>query len=235
MTEEQNKLGLNQLTGNQLKLIALIAMTCDHVGKELLPEYDILQVVGRLAFPIFAYMIAEGCRYTKDRQKHLLHIAGLAALCQLVYLMAEKSLFQCILVTFTLSICVIYVIDFAKKKQTAASRLGAAAVCIGIYFVSDILPVILQGTDFEIDYGIWGILLPIGVYFAPKRWRLPVTAAILVPLCLSVGGLQWYSLAAVVLLALYSGKRGKAKIKNLFFIYYPAHLAVIYLLSNWVF
>ena len=47
------------LSGNQLKIIALIAMTCDHVGKELVPGINVLQIVGRLAFPIFAYMIAE--------------------------------------------------------------------------------------------------------------------------------------------------------------------------------
>ena len=57
------------LNGNQLKIIALIAMTLDHIGKMLLPGFTILQIIGRLAFPIFAYMIAEGCRYTKNRKK----------------------------------------------------------------------------------------------------------------------------------------------------------------------
>ena len=231
MTEEKNGLSLNRLTGNQLKVIALIAMTCDHVGKEFFPEMDILQIIGRLAFPIFAYMIAEGCRYTRNRSRHLLSIAGLAVLCQIVYLVAERSLFQCILVTFSLSISVIYAVDYSKKKQTVASKVWALTVCAIVYFVADILPIFLQQTDFEIDYGIWGVLLPVAVYFAPTKWKVPVTAAVLVPLCLAVGGIQWYSLAAVVLLAFYSGKRGKAQIKNLFFIYYPMHLVVIYLLS----
>ena len=56
------------LTGNQLKLIALFAMTCDHVGLQLLPNVLILRILGRLALPIFAYMIAEGCRYTRNRK-----------------------------------------------------------------------------------------------------------------------------------------------------------------------
>lgn len=55
------------LTGNQLKLLALFAMTCDHVGLQLLPQFIILRIIGRLAAPLFAYMIAEGCRYTHDR------------------------------------------------------------------------------------------------------------------------------------------------------------------------
>lgn len=119
-------------SGNQLKVIALIAMTCDHVGKELFPQYELLQIIGRLAFPIFAYMIAEGCRYTKNRRKHLLSVAGLALICQLVYFVAQGSLYQGILVTFSLSICMIYVIDHAKSKRTASGWLAAGAVCLAI-------------------------------------------------------------------------------------------------------
>lgn len=46
------------LTGNQLKIIALITMTLDHVGVQLFPECQMLRIIGRIAFPIFAYMIA---------------------------------------------------------------------------------------------------------------------------------------------------------------------------------
>lgn len=53
------------LTGNQLKIIALILMTIDHVGAYLLPQYTVLRLVGRLSMPIFAWAIAEGCYYTK--------------------------------------------------------------------------------------------------------------------------------------------------------------------------
>ena len=64
------------LTGNQLKLLALIAMTCDHVGLQLLPQFIILRIIGRLAAPLFAYMIAEGCRYTHDRGRYLGRLLG---------------------------------------------------------------------------------------------------------------------------------------------------------------
>lgn len=240
MTEEQS-LHMKILSGNQLKVIAMIAMTCDHVGKQILPQYEFLQIIGRLAFPIFAYMIAEGCRYTRDRKIHLLKIAALAFMCQVVYFVAERSLYQCILVTFTLSICMIYAIDHAgevQKSQETSGRekyfacFGAVLVCGAVYFVSVLLPVLLERTtDFQIDYGIWGILLPVFVYFAPQRLKVPMTGAVLVPLCLQLGGIQWYCLAAVVLLALYSGRRGRMKMKNLFFAYYPLHLAVIFLIS----
>lgn len=45
------------MNSNQLKIVALLAMTCDHIGKQLLPQITILQIIGRLAFPIFALIM----------------------------------------------------------------------------------------------------------------------------------------------------------------------------------
>lgn len=53
------------LNSNQLKLLALLTMTVDHIGVHLFPQYPILRIIGRLAFPIYAYCIAEGCVHTK--------------------------------------------------------------------------------------------------------------------------------------------------------------------------
>lgn len=220
------------LTGNQLKLIAMITMTCDHVGLQLLPQLGILRIIGRLSFPIYAYMIAEGCRYTRNRKKHLLSITVLAVLCQIVFFVAEGSLFQSILVTFSLSIGLIYLIDRAKAKRTAGGWIAAILFALLVFFASVVLKQIMPGSlNYGIDYGIWGILLPVAIYYAADDYKLPVMMVALLPLCLSLGGNQWYCYLAVLLLACYSGKRGKANIKNLFYIYYPAHLVVIYLIS----
>ena len=80
-----NRISFSGLTGNQLKLIALITMTLDHVGMLLLPRVRILRAIGRIAFPIFAYMIAEGCQHTRNRKKYLLSMASFATVCQVVY------------------------------------------------------------------------------------------------------------------------------------------------------
>ena len=72
------------LTGNQLKIIAMITMTVDHVGMQLFPRLLWLRMIGRLAMPVYAYMIAEGCRHTRDRKKYLLRLLGMGALCQIV-------------------------------------------------------------------------------------------------------------------------------------------------------
>ena len=98
MIQTQTRPGLS---GNQLKLIALAAMTCDHIAVAFFPRLTILRIIGRLAFPIFAYMIAEGCQFTKNRKKYLLSMAALALVCQVVYFVAMRSLYQCVLVTFT--------------------------------------------------------------------------------------------------------------------------------------
>ena len=221
------------LTGNQLKILALVAMTCDHVGKYLLPYERWLQIFGRIAYPIFAYMIAEGCTYTKDRKRYVGLLALSAAVCQAVYLFVMHSLYQCIMVTFTLSVLQIYVLDYAKKQQSAKGFLLAALSVCGVYAITEVMPTVVPG--FYIDYSFWGVMLPAVVYCTyGKARKLIVTSIVLILLALDSNSMQWLSLAAVPLLVLYNGERGKRKLKYLFYIYYPVHLAAIYLVSAWI-
>lgn len=214
-----------KLTSNQLKLLAMATMTIDHIGVQLFPGVLWLRIVGRLAFPIYAYMIAEGCAHTRDRRKYLLQMAGLALLCQLVYFFAMGSLFQCILVTFTLSILLIYAYDTGSRPLIFLALLGVA-------FVTVALPRLLPGTDFAVDYGFFGVLVPVAAYIGKtSREKLLFTACALAALAWSVGGIQWCSLAALLPLALYSGQHGKWRMKWLFYLYYPLHLAVLYGIS----
>lgn len=220
------------LTSNQLKIVALITMTCDHVGKELFPQYIILQIIGRLTFPIFAYAIAEGCRYTKNKKMYFAKIALLAFACQMVYFIAIKSLYQSVLITFSLSILLIYAVDYALKQKTIGAWLLAGSGLVLIYFITEFLPQMMYRTDFAIDYGIWGVLLPLFVYLGhTKILKLLLASIGLLLLGFAMGGIQWYSLGAILLLALYNGKRGKNNMKNLFYVYYPLHMVVIYAVS----
>lgn len=220
------------LTNNQLKIIAMLAMLTDHVGMILLPQVRVLRIIGRLAFPIFAFMIAEGCVYTRNRRNYVLKIGALALLCQIVYLIAEQSLYQCVLVTFTLSVLLIFSIDhFRRKRSVAAGLLMMAAAC-AVVFLTLILPQLLNDTDYGVDYGIWGVLLPVAVYYIPGKWGRAMASAVLLSLIgLATGGRQWYGLLAVPILLLYNGRRGKWKMKYLFYLFYPAHLGILYLIS----
>lgn len=218
-----------RLTGNQLKLIAMIAMTADHVGLQLLPQWGFLRILGRLAMPLYAYMIAEGCRYTRNRRRYFLSIALMGLGCQAVYFVFMGSLYQCILVTFSLSLALIFLLDWAKgPMQYPAAILGVATV----WFLTTILPTLLPGTDFRIDYDFWGVMLPVLIYLGKDRKKALLMSAIGVTMLgVHFGGNQWFGLLTIPLLSLYDGTRGKANIKRLFYLYYPAHLAVIYLIS----
>ena len=57
------------LSGTAIKIIALLSMTIDHVGVIFYPDVMLFRIFGRIAMPIFAYMIAEGCVYTKHKAK----------------------------------------------------------------------------------------------------------------------------------------------------------------------
>ncbi len=221
------------LTGNQLKIIALIAMTCDHVGLQLLPQVTILRIIGRIAFPIFAWFIAEGCRYTRDRKRYLLTMAGFATLCQTVYFFATGSLYLSVLVSFSIAICLIYLMDRCTCIGCGDVNFWAAAAAFqGVLLFCWFLPTFAPGTDLALDYGFCGILLPCLAYLLQnKRNRLILFGFGLILLSATYGGIQWFCLLSLPLLALYNGQRGKRKMKNLFYIYYPAHLVVIYLLS----
>lgn len=220
------------LSGNQLKLFALITMTIDHVGMYLFPQLLILRIIGRLSMPIYAFMIAEGCRYTRNRRQYLLSMLSLGILCQIVYWFAMGSLYQCILITFSLSIGLIYLLDYTQKKNTSGAWFLSSVSVAALFFLCVVLPELLPQTDFEISYGLFGVLLPVFPYFAKnKKQSVPFFAIGLLLMNLTLGGIQWYSLGALPLLMLYNGTRGKRKMKYLFYIYYPAHLVAIYFLE----
>lgn len=221
------------LTNNQLKIIAMVSMLFDHVGKELLPQYPILQIIGRLAFPIFAYMIAEGCFYTKNKIKYFLTIFILGTGCQIVYTVAEHSFYQNVLITFSLSIALIFSLENFRIKKEKLSGIILFFTVLIVSILTIVLPLLLEEYGFQIDYGIYGVLLPVAVFNGKdKERKLVYTTGVLALLAHSFGGgIQWFSLLSVPILALYNQKRGKYNIKPLFYIFYPAHLVVIYLIS----
>ena len=220
------------LTGNQLKLIALLSMTIDHIGYILYPEREWMRILGRLAFPIFAYMIAEGARYTRSRKKYFLLMFGFGAAFQVFSFFAMDSLFQSSLITFSFSILLIYALDLAMTRKSIDAWMLFALVFIAVFFLVYILPFLLPETDYAIDYGIWGVLFPVFVYLGGKNKWAKLALCVIPLVFLSVSYIhQEYALFSLVPLALYNGKRGKWKMKYLFYIYYPAHLAVIHLVG----
>ncbi len=218
------------LNNNHLKIIAAAAMVCDHVGVALFPELLILRIIGRISLPIFAYMIAEGCTHTRSKLRYFLTIAVPALLCQCVYFVTMGSLYQNILVGFSLSVLTVICIDEFLKRKSVLWGLVVILEVAAVLFLSIALPYITGG-KFRIDYGLFGISLPVIVYLCRgKRLKLCATAVCLVIFCCFSGIHQWYSLLSIPLLALYNGKRGTAKLKYWFYVFYPTHLVIIYLI-----
>lgn len=218
------------LTNNALKLIAMVAMLADHIGVVLLPQYPILRIIGRLAFPIFAYMIAEGCTYTRKKSSYLGKIALLAVGCQVVYTVVAGSLYQSVLVSFVLSTLTIFAIDACRRKGDWLTWVEMLAMIACVIFLTVIAPRCFAVSGFYVDYGFLGVLLPVTVYLAPGKWSKCACVAVVMTLMgFHMGGVQWYGLLAVGLLLLYNGQRGKWNLKYLFYIFYPSHLGAIYL------
>ena len=214
----------NQLSGNALKLIAALSMLLDHMGLMLFPRITFFRILGRLALPIYAYMIAEGCRYTRSKRRYFLGIFLLAAVCQAVYFFATGSLYFSILVTFSLGIPVVYALQNRQSRRDLPSGLLLLAAVGAVWLLNRVL---------TIDYGFWGCMLPVFASLPreTQHWRIGLLGVGLVLLALSLGGIQWYALAALPLLLLYSGKRGKQNMKYFFYIFYPAHLVLLELLA----
>lgn len=219
------------LSGNALKLIAAAAMVADHVGYLFFSKVAALRIIGRLAFPIFAYMIAEGCAYTRNKLRYFLHVFVLAVICQAVYFVAAGDTHMNILVTFSLSILLIYAMEAVKTADPAGKKAGAAVV----FAVA--VAAVYQITRFvSVDYGFWGVMTPVlaGVFRGKTEKRyisVLMLGAGLLLVAGYLGGVQIYSLFSLPLLLLYSGKRGKWKMKYFYYIFYPGHLALLYLID----
>ena len=239
------------MTQFALKIIAAVSMLLDHAGMIFFPKMEIFRILGRFAFPIFAYCIAEGFRYTRSRMKYFLRIFVLGVLCQIVYTVAERDLYLGVLITFSLSIVLMGLVECVRAASSgtpsALSRLwerwtGHALAPSVDRFASTFLQLAaLFGCWFltqkvRVDYGFYGILLPVCANFFEKReQRLLVFAACLALLCFdrsdSFLRIQYWSLLSLPVLCFYNGKPGKVRLKHFFYIFYPAHLAILYGIS----
>lgn len=233
------------LTASTLKLIACVSMVIDHVGAYILTDVEILRVLGRLAFPIFAFFIAEGCRYTRRPLRRFLMVFGLGLVCEAVYYIVSGTIEGGILITFSMSIVLIHALRGCKKSLAAGSwgrgilwgatflLLVTAVWCFNVYIL-------------RVNYGFWGVMLPVFAALPDYRegetprfmrafghvgWRVACFSVGLLLLCITRGfwrDIQTYSLFALPLLALYNGRPGARGLKYGFYVFYPGHLVVIY-------
>lgn len=226
------------INGNALKIIAALTMLIDHIGYIFFPEIDLLRILGRISFPIFAFMIAEGCEYTKNKLRYFLTIFLLGAFCQLVYFIVDGSVYLGILITFSLSIVAIYALQNLKRSIVAKKNI----VISSLLFITVIGAIYVLNVFAHVDYHFFGCMAPLfaSIFRKPKLstskiWQkldnnlihVIMLAICLVFVWLSSEQKQIYALLAIPFLLLYSGKKGKLNLKYFFYIFYPAHLAIL--------
>jgi len=260
-----------------LKLIAIIAMLIDHIGATLVnssvnPElYYVCRSIGRIAFPIFVFLIVEGFHHTHDIMKYMKRLAVFALISEIPYdiafyqyqtgrnfiedvktivangfqqqqlasLVGNLNRQQNVFFTLFLGLSVIYIMSLVEKKfqkQIIITNLLDAAVTIIFCFFAYIL---------KTDYDFAGVLLIITFYlFRGRKILLSISlflinATILsnVTAFLETGYLlyviQLLATFAMLPIALYNGKKGK-DIKYFFYIFYPAHLLLLFFLQAWI-
>lgn len=225
-------------------------MLLDHIGIIFFPEVEFFRWCGRLAMPLFAFFIAEGCLHTSNPKRYFWRIFGMALFCQTAAILEQvlqgnfHSVYLNILFTFSLSIplcffCIRRKEMLLKGYGNNALIAGFFAICIvaAIIFLDILCTKATRKYEMEIafDYGAAGALLPVFALLHYSRKKRMISYAIGVAIFSLVlfGTMRysWISLLALPILWFYNGKRGSKKMQPIFYLFYPVHIAVLYGIS----
>jgi len=213
-----------------LKWIAIITMTVDHVGAILYPEFTVLRFIGRLSFPLFAYLLILGIENTRNIRNYFTRLFIFALISQVPFFLAlDYGPFDSLNIFFTLSSGLLFIYFFKKSS---------VFVLVPV-FASLILP---------FDYGIYGIAVIGCIFILKENTKFGVFSLILLnTLFLVPWSIQFLSISAIPLILLH--KNGSLKItrettekvaiplwrKYFFYIYYPLHLTLLYIIKLYFF
>ena len=206
-----------------LKWIAMMTMTIDHVGAILYPEYEVLRIIGRLSFPLFAYLIALGVESTRNIKHYFVRLFIFALISQIPFSLAlGTEPWESLNIFFTLSFGVLFLYYFKR----------GSLLCL--------IPVFASFLNF--DYNVYGIALIGCMYILEGNVEVGIVSIGLLNLFfLPVWPTQMFSVLALPLILLH--KNGLLKIsketkgttaairKYLYYSYYPLHLALLYLIK----
>ncbi len=227
------------LNGFHLKLIALCTMLIDHMGATLFPGALWLRCVGRPAFPIFCFLIAEGCVYTRNRKKYAARLLVFAVLSEIPFNLMSRGAVgdvyhQNVLWTLLAGALVCWLMDWALKKRAASSFVLTGAVMVAAYWLLELL---------NTDYGGWGMLL-VAVFYAVRRApnspAVKMAAQALGLAVFAVGvmngrviTIELWALVALLPIWLYNGRRGFSPkaVQYGFYAFYPVHILILSLIA----
>lgn len=207
--------GMNTFT---LKMIAIVSMLIDHIGAVLFPQITIFRILGRIAFPIFAYTIVEGFVHTHDFKKYIIRLGIFALVSEIPFDLAFSGKvieFGHQNVFFTLLLGIVMLALYVRARNVT-EQLSIVAVTV---LISRLLNVDYQGTA----------ILMIFLFYYLRDKKLEKLFAVGILILLVSGKIQLFSLLAFIPIALYNGERGP-KMKAFFYAFYPVHLLILYLI-----
>lgn len=223
------------LDGGALKGIAAALMLTDHVGAILLPEVPVLRCVGRLAFPIFAFFIAEGYAHTRDFGRYFRRLAFLAVVSEIPFNLENGAVFdparQNVLFTFCLALLTLRGLEALGRERGFGRWAGCGLVLAAGFAAGELL---------RTDYGGWGVVTVALLYLCRdgRLARLGLLLAMAAVNGLGMGSLtmpvfggempiQLFAVAALPVIWLYNGQAGPKGLRRAFYVFYPAHLLVL--------
>lgn len=205
-------------------------MTVDHVGAILYPELEVLRLIGRLSFPLFAYLLMLGMETTRNIRNYFIRLFVFAFISQVPFFLAlDYGPFDALNIFFTLSAGLLF-IHFFKKGS--------------VFVIAPLLASLLL----PFDYGIYGIAVIGCMYILKGNTKFGVASLVLLnTLFLVSWNTQFLSIAAIPFILLHkNGSLSTTKEnaehytipiwrKYLFYIYYPLHLTLIYIIKVYYF
>lgn len=242
------EVGLNRDT-NLLKLVAMISMLIDHAGKMFFPQYRIMRILGRLAFPLYAYCIAVGGVYSRNRLKYLSRILAMGLISQPFYAVALAHTTQAMYAIRFADNPVGAVLNFYVQSWAVPNIMLTLALGLmliwslreGQYACAASVALFVWLAQGRISYGWHGVALIALFYLTIGHWwvSLPVVATYMIWWGSSGAsyhmfgfsfGIQMFAVLALPLV--YIPTWSKLKInKWVYYLFYPAHLIGIMLIE----
>lgn len=217
-----------------LKIIALLTMTIDHVGAVLLPQAEILRIIGRIAMPIYVFLLIQGFKHTSSRKRYLGGMLLFAVLSEVPYDFAHFGKCfdvqsQNILFLFVIGIVMMMAMEWEKLYiDTLAPVIYPCVLAVTVLIMGALAYII------RADYSFYGICMITAFYILDEY---PVFAVCIAIVCTArmCGGIQNYSCLAYPFILFYNGERGNylksPLVKYMFYMFFPVHLWILYGLS----
>lgn len=220
-----------------LKLIACICMLIDHIGYIFFPQYLFLRAIGRLSFPIFAYLITEGYIHTSSIKKYSMRLFIFALISQLPYGLAFNTNDLNIFVTLFIGLIALYTTDYEFSENQMLNNTLKIVIMFALSIFSN---------TFRFDYGIYGILTILAFKLFKNNFTKLIIAQIIVNIIyiapiykhifinnsLNLGVfLQALSLLSLIFIKKYNGEKGR-NFKYAFYAFYPIHLLLLYIIDK---